>query len=204
MCKCVCVYIHIMYLYFAVNGDFWNWYLCRANDENALEIDFGEIDFLTPRTALPSSIGNGLTFISKFMSSKLTSNSGNARELLEYLQALYHRGEVYMCIYTSNWKTCKLRVRTKWTAEIFSRCCLKSPNKPLLLRKLVNCFFVFAWNTQRLMINETVDTVDALQGALIVAEAYVSTQPKDTPFQGFEQRWPFSLCHVIWERVKFG
>ncbi|EXB80246.1 Sucrose synthase 2 [Morus notabilis] len=112
-----------------------NW----ANDENALEIDFGEIDFLTPRTALPSSIGNGLTFISKFMSSKLTSNSGNARQLLEYLQALYHRGE-------------------------------------------------------RLMINETVDTVEALQGALIVAEAYVSTQPKDTPFHGFEQRlkeWGF-------------
>lgn len=41
---------------------------------------------------------------------------------------------------------------------------------------------------QKLMIDETLDTVEGLQGALIVAESHVSTLPKETPFHGFEER----------------
>ncbi|KAF5730257.1 sucrose synthase 6 [Tripterygium wilfordii] len=70
-----------------------NW----AKDENALEIDMGALEFTTPSLTLPSSIGNGLNYISKFMSSKLISrNSEGANSLHQYLLALNHHGEDLM------------------------------------------------------------------------------------------------------------
>ncbi|KAJ9140805.1 hypothetical protein P3X46_031405 [Hevea brasiliensis] len=69
-----------------------NW----ASDENALEIDFGAMDFSTPRLTLSSSIGNGMKYISKFMSSKLNGSSGSAKPLLDYLLALDYQGENMM------------------------------------------------------------------------------------------------------------
>ncbi|KAM6589958.1 hypothetical protein CsatA_012563 [Cannabis sativa] len=104
-----------------------------ANDENAVEIDFGAIDFLSPRATLPSSIGDGLSFITKHMSTGLSGFTGNAKHLVDYLQSLTHRGE-------------------------------------------------------KLMIDETLDTVECLQGALIVGESFVSTLPKNTPYHNFELR----------------
>lgn len=41
---------------------------------------------------------------------------------------------------------------------------------------------------QKLMINETLNTVMKLQEALVIAEVYVSAIPKETPYQNFEQR----------------
>lgn len=38
------------------------------------------------------------------------------------------------------------------------------------------------------MINQTLDTVAKLQGALIIAEDVVSAFPKETPYQDFLQR----------------
>ncbi|XP_059453359.1 sucrose synthase 7-like [Corylus avellana] len=67
-----------------------------ANDEDALEIDFGASDFSTPRMTLPSSIGNGVGFISKFMTSRLHGSCDSAKPLLDYLQALNHNGENLM------------------------------------------------------------------------------------------------------------
>ncbi|KAL5748702.1 hypothetical protein ACOSQ2_025999 [Xanthoceras sorbifolium] len=69
-----------------------NW----AKDENSLEIDFGAIDFTTPHLTLSSSIGNGMNYISKFMSSNLVSNSEKAKPLVDYLLELNHRGENLM------------------------------------------------------------------------------------------------------------
>jgi sucrose synthase len=68
--------------------------MCRANNENALELDFGAMDFSTPRLTLSSSIGNGVNYMSKFMSSKLSGSSEAAKPLLDYLLALNHQGEV--------------------------------------------------------------------------------------------------------------
>ena len=68
--------------------------MCRANDENALEIDFGALDYSTPRMTISSSIGNGASFISTFMTSRLHEKCGSEKLLLEYLQALNHHGEV--------------------------------------------------------------------------------------------------------------
>ncbi|XP_015579113.2 sucrose synthase 7 isoform X2 [Ricinus communis] len=69
-----------------------NW----AKDENALEIDFGAIDFSIPRLNLSSSIGNGMSFISKFMSSNLCGSYSSAKPLLDYLLALNYQGEELM------------------------------------------------------------------------------------------------------------
>lgn len=46
---------------------------------------------------------------------------------------------------------------------------------------------------QKLMINENLNTVSKLQGALIIAEAALSSLPKDTPYQSFEMRLVSSL-----------
>ncbi|WRX18651.1 Sucrose synthase - like 2, partial [Theobroma cacao] len=66
-----------------------NW----SNDENALEIDFAAINYNSPHLTLPSSIGNGVSYISKFMFSKLWESSESSRPLLDYLLALNHQGE---------------------------------------------------------------------------------------------------------------
>ncbi|KAM0046447.1 putative sucrose synthase [Helianthus debilis subsp. tardiflorus] len=114
-----------------------------AKDENALELDFGAFDFGTPRLILPSSIGNGLGYISKFMTSRLGGDLENAKPLLDHLLALNYHGE-------------------------------------------------------KLMINETLDTVSKLQKALIVADVYLSAHPKDEQYStlepklkewGFEKGW---------------
>ncbi|KAL1563093.1 Sucrose synthase 7 [Salvia divinorum] len=112
-----------------------NW----ANDENSLEIDFGVFDFGTPKLTLSSSIGNGLGYVSKFMTSVLGGKPESAKPLVDYLLTLERNGE-------------------------------------------------------KLMINESIDTVMKLQEALVIAEVFVSAMPKDTPYQNFEQKlkeWGF-------------
>ncbi|KAL0381317.1 UNVERIFIED_CONTAM: Sucrose synthase 5 [Sesamum angustifolium] len=65
-----------------------------ANDENALEIDFGAMDFSLPHLTLSSSIGNGLSYISKFLTSKLNNSPASSQSLVDYLLSLEHQGEV--------------------------------------------------------------------------------------------------------------
>lgn len=67
---------------------------CRAKDEYALEIDFGAVDFSTPHLTLSSSIGNGLSYVSKFLTSKLNASSTSAQCLVDYLLTLNHQGDV--------------------------------------------------------------------------------------------------------------
>ncbi|XP_068640377.1 sucrose synthase 7-like isoform X2 [Aristolochia californica] len=67
-----------------------------ASDENALEVDFGAFKFSTPHVILPSSIGKGTQYVAKFLSSKLGDQEQGEKPLLEYLQALNHRGENLM------------------------------------------------------------------------------------------------------------
>lgn len=71
----------------------------RANDENALEVDFGAMDFTTPHLTLSSSIGNGVNLTSKFLTSKLNGTLTSAQPLVDYLLSLYHQGDVSKCGY---------------------------------------------------------------------------------------------------------
>ncbi|GMP26770.1 hypothetical protein CsSME_00003068 [Camellia sinensis var. sinensis] len=73
-----------------------------AKDENALEVDFGAMDFSTPRLTLSSSIGNGTNFISKFLTSNLNSGTLAAQPLVDYLLTLNHHGEKLMINETIN------------------------------------------------------------------------------------------------------
>lgn len=79
---------------------------CRSKDENALEIDFGAYEFNSPHLTLSSSIGNGLNFVSKFLSAKLSGRREKAQPLVDYLLSLELHGEVcadaYTCLLSSN------------------------------------------------------------------------------------------------------
>lgn len=67
---------------------------CRANDENALEVDFEAVNFSVPHLTLSSSIGNGVSFVSKFITSKLSGRLECAQPLVDYLLSLNHQGDV--------------------------------------------------------------------------------------------------------------
>lgn len=69
-----------------------NW----ANDENALEVDFGAFDFKMPKLIISSSIGNGLDFVSKSITNKLSGRIENAQPLVDYLLTLEYQGEKLM------------------------------------------------------------------------------------------------------------
>ncbi|KAL6549511.1 Sucrose synthase 6 [Orobanche hederae] len=66
------------------------------SDENALEIDFGSFDVGTPKLAVPSSIGNGLGYISKFMTSMLSGKNESAKPLVDYMLTLERNTEKLM------------------------------------------------------------------------------------------------------------
>lgn len=67
---------------------------CRANNENALEADFGAFDFPIPNLTLPTSIGNGLHFVSKFLTSRFSGKLAKTQPIYDYLLSLNHQGEV--------------------------------------------------------------------------------------------------------------
>ncbi|KAK1592986.1 hypothetical protein Q3G72_033980 [Acer saccharum] len=69
-----------------------NW----AKDENALEVDFGAYDFSSPHLTLASSIGNGLNFVSKFLTAKLSGRRESAQLLVDYLLSLELQEEKLM------------------------------------------------------------------------------------------------------------
>ncbi|RZB62098.1 sucrose synthase 7-like [Glycine soja] len=73
-----------------------------ANDENALELDFGAIDFSTPQMVLSSSIGNGLNFTTKILTSRLSGSCQSINPLLDYLLSLNYQGENLMIKDTLN------------------------------------------------------------------------------------------------------
>ncbi|CAL1369303.1 unnamed protein product [Linum trigynum] len=69
-----------------------NW----AKDENALEVEFGAFDFSSPHLTLSSSIGDGVKYISKFLSPKLVASSHSSKKLVDYLIGLNYHGDNLM------------------------------------------------------------------------------------------------------------
>ncbi|XP_061347115.1 sucrose synthase 7-like [Gastrolobium bilobum] len=67
-----------------------------ASDENAFEADFGAFDFQIPQLTLPSSIGNGIQFVSKFLSSRLSGKLAKTQAIVDYLLTINHQGESLM------------------------------------------------------------------------------------------------------------
>ncbi|KAH9625794.1 hypothetical protein KSS87_006038 [Heliosperma pusillum] len=75
-----------------------NW----SKDDNALEVDFGALDYSTPRLTLSSSIGKGMNFVSKFLCSELWSQKEAAKPLVEHLLSLQHLDDKLMINETLN------------------------------------------------------------------------------------------------------
>ncbi|CAL5202795.1 unnamed protein product [Lathyrus oleraceus] len=67
-----------------------------ANNENVLEADFGAFDFPIPNLTLPTSIGNGLHFVSKFLTSRFSGKLAKTQPIYDYLLSLNHQGESLM------------------------------------------------------------------------------------------------------------
>ncbi|XP_019710993.1 sucrose synthase 7 [Elaeis guineensis] len=57
------------------------------------------------------------------------------------------------------------------------------------MKSLLDYLLTLNHRGEKLMINSTLDTMNKLQTALLVAEVFVSGIPKNTPFQKFEQRF---------------
>lgn len=93
---CVCCFHKIILIIIikCVVLDSKSWSYRRANDENALEVDFGAIEFTTPHLTIPSSIGEGLSYTTKFLTSKLSGKLENSQPLVDYLLSLDYQGEV--------------------------------------------------------------------------------------------------------------
>ncbi|KAK6925444.1 Sucrose synthase [Dillenia turbinata] len=73
-------------------------------------------------------------------------------------------------------------------------------------KPLLDYLLALGHHGEKFMINDSLNTVEKLQTALIVAEIYVSSFPKDTPYETFEQKfkeWGFEKGwgHTA-ERVK--
>lgn len=60
-----------------------------------MEVDFSAFDISVPHLTLSSSIGNGLNYVAKFVTSKLSGRMENAQPLVDYLLTLNHLGEVW-------------------------------------------------------------------------------------------------------------
>jgi len=112
-----------------------------AQDDNSLEVNLGALDLSTPRLTLPSSIGNGMHLVSRFLSSRLGGGGGTEK--------------------------------------------MPSMKKPLLLDYLL----ALRYQQNKLLIGDTLDTVGKLQAALLLAQAFVSEQHPDTPYQQMAHRF---------------
>ncbi|KAM7280706.1 hypothetical protein ACFE04_007840 [Oxalis oulophora] len=130
-----------------------NW----AEDENALEIDFGAMNFTTPSLNLSSSIGNGLNYLSKFMSAKLSDKPKGAKPLLDYLLALNHLGEKLMVNGTIN--SVKKLKEALIVAEVFVSAEQKDTPFEEIEQKLREWGFERGWGDNAGRVRETMRTL---------------------------------------------
>ncbi|KAK4280588.1 hypothetical protein QN277_012197 [Acacia crassicarpa] len=155
-----------------------------ANDENSLEIDFGAIDFTTPRMALSSSIGKGLDFTTKFLSSKLGESTESSKPLLDYLLALNHHGENLMINDTLN-SLDKLQTALK-VADVYLSALPKDTPYQTFEARLKEWGFLRGWGDTSTRVHETMKMLSE------VLEA-----PDSAQLQSFFSRLPNMFNIVI-------
>ena len=66
----------------------------RANDQYVLELDFEPFNATFPRPTRTSSIGNGVQFLNRHLSSIMFRNRDCFEPLLDFLRAHKHKGHV--------------------------------------------------------------------------------------------------------------
>ncbi|KAH7286312.1 hypothetical protein KP509_32G000400 [Ceratopteris richardii] len=69
----------------------------QSKDSFVLELDFEPFNCSFPRLSMPSSIGNGVQFLNRHLSSRLFGNPESMQPLFEFLRNLkYHDGQTLM------------------------------------------------------------------------------------------------------------
>jgi hypothetical protein len=69
-------------------------YYCRFNDPYILELDFEPFNVSVPRPNRSSSIGNGVQFLNRHLSSIMFRNRDCLEPLLDFLRGHRHKGHV--------------------------------------------------------------------------------------------------------------
>ncbi|KAF8398820.1 hypothetical protein HHK36_014680 [Tetracentron sinense] len=133
-----------------------NW----GKDEYALELDFGALDFSMPHMTLSSSIGKGLNFITKVMSSKLGGDTERAKPLLDYLLELNHQGENLMINDTLNTVT-KLQTALI-VAEVFLSAFSKDTPYQNFEQRLAEWGFEKGWGNTAERVKDTMRSLSEI------------------------------------------
>lgn len=66
----------------------------RSNDPFVLELDFEPFNASVPRPSRSSSIGNGVQFLNRHLSSIMFRNKDSLDPLLDFLRGHNHKGNV--------------------------------------------------------------------------------------------------------------
>lgn len=77
-------------------------FFISANGNYLLELDFEPFNATFPRPTRSSSIGNGVQFLNRHLSSIMFRNKDSLEPLLEFLRTHKHDGRVSFFFYTFN------------------------------------------------------------------------------------------------------
>lgn len=75
--------------------------VCRCKDPFVLELDFEPFNAGFPKMTRPKSIGNGVQFLNRHLSSRLFRDPESMDPLFEFLRLHTYRGEVSECSFSS-------------------------------------------------------------------------------------------------------
>ncbi|KAK4602816.1 hypothetical protein RGQ29_011710 [Quercus rubra] len=128
-----------------------------ANDQSALEVDFAALDYSMPRLTLSSSIGNGVTLVSKFITSTLSQKLENSQPLVDYLLSLNHLGDNLMINSTID-TALKLQMALI-VAEVFLSALPKDTPYPDFELRFKQWGFEKGWGDTAQRVKETMRTL---------------------------------------------
>lgn len=94
ICVCVCVSLLITYECVFITYCFWYLSCFRSNGRYVLELDFEPFNANFPRPNRSSSIGNGVQFLNRHLSSSMFHNKDSLAPLLDFLRAHKYKGHV--------------------------------------------------------------------------------------------------------------
>lgn len=89
--------LHVLFHFsscFIINIRIWTIIYARSNENYVLELDFEPFNATFPRPTRSSSIGNGVQFLNRHLSSIMFRNKESLEPLVNFLRAHKHDGRV--------------------------------------------------------------------------------------------------------------
>lgn len=94
---CLCFWFFFSLLLFGpLINDLFVIFLNRSNDPYVLELDFEPFNAAFPRPTRSSSIGNGVQYLNRHLSSNMFRNKDTLEPLLDFLRVHKYKGHVSM------------------------------------------------------------------------------------------------------------